>query len=75
MHHLEGMCTHTIPLLEAKSANCGVLSKDLLVAASEGDVTEASRLIEAGADVDATDSRGNTPLVLAAAAGHVSVLR
>jgi uncharacterized protein len=47
----------------------------LMVAASRGDLTEASRLIEAGAgDIDATDIFGNTALIYAALAGHGDII-
>lgn len=49
--------------------------QELLIAADEGDVPEVTRLIAAGANVDAMDDNGNTPLIRAAIKGHVSVIR
>eukprot|EP00803_Ostreobium_quekettii_P005432 evm.model.scf_593.6 EVM.evm.TU.scf_593.6 scf_593:38359-53547(-) len=50
-------------------------SQELLAAASDGDTNAVSRLLQAGADPNATDSRGNTALILATANGHVSIVR
>ncbi|HXV76064.1 MAG TPA: ankyrin repeat domain-containing protein, partial [Candidatus Polarisedimenticolaceae bacterium] len=48
---------------------------DLRVAARSGDLAEVRRLVEAGADVDAADSWGTTPLLLAAKQQQVDVVR
>ena len=51
------------------------LIQELLRAAVNGDTVEVSRLIGMGADVETTDENGNTPLILATAKGHVSIIR
>ncbi len=48
---------------------------ELHFAAQDGDVAKVSRLLALGADVNATDSRGNTPLKYASAEPHPEVLR
>ena len=49
--------------------------ENLIEASQKGDVAEVQRLILAGADLDATDDRLNTPLINAAAFGHLNVTR
>jgi ankyrin repeat protein len=44
----------------------------LCAAAKNNDVVELARLLEAGADIDAKDGRGYSPLMLAAYAGHAA---
>jgi ankyrin repeat protein len=53
----------------------GDLDSDLLIAASEDDRETALRLIRQGADVDARNSYGNTPLISAAQEGNTRVAR
>lgn len=45
----------------------------LINAADQGDVEAVSRLLEEGADLHATNSRGVTPLIAAAYRGHIEV--
>lgn len=49
------------------------LSSYLLVAASKGEVDTVQALITAGAEVDKSDSGGNTALMMAALRGHADV--
>jgi len=44
-------------------------------AAALGDCTEVRRLLEAGADIEAVNEAGLTPLIMAADAGHPEVVR
>jgi hypothetical protein len=48
---------------------------DLHAAASDGDVTAVADLLDAGADIDARDHNGMTPLMRAMWRGHVDVAR
>lgn len=48
---------------------------DLLSTAAAGRLAEVTRLIEAGADLEARDSQGRTPLLLAVANDHAAVAR
>lgn len=47
----------------------------LLDAAAAGGAAEVSRLIAAGADLDARDAQGRSPLLLAVAGNHVAVAK
>jgi uncharacterized protein len=49
--------------------------KDLLAAASAGDVGILQTMVESGADVNAKDMFGNTALIYAAAGGHMDLVR
>ena len=64
-------------LLEAgadpQQAKCEFIP--LFVAADRGDAAEVGRLIEAGADVEATGDRYSTPLLQAAMKGNAEVIR
>ena len=46
------------------------MQKDLEMAAFNGDVDELARLISEGADIDARNKYGMTPLMIAATRGH-----
>ncbi len=48
--------------------------KDLLVAASAGDVESIDLFNEAGIEIDGADRTGNTALIKAASAGHLSAV-
>ena len=48
---------------------------DLLVAVREDDVDAVKRLLQQGADINATDDTGNTPLINAARYGHLAIVR
>ncbi|MBD3398136.1 hypothetical protein GF413_03640 [Candidatus Micrarchaeota archaeon] len=58
-----------VRLLKSRGAK-----SDLWIAALTGDVQEAERLIEAGADVNAVDGLGWTPLMNAARKGHAEMV-
>lgn len=47
----------------------------MVEAAASGNVSEIQRLIGLGANVEAMDNNGNTPLILAAKWGYVGVMR
>ncbi|MEZ0223521.1 MAG: ankyrin repeat domain-containing protein [Alphaproteobacteria bacterium] len=49
------------------------LHVQLFKAAIRGDLAETKRLIEAGAEIESRNTSGHTPLMLAAAGGHVDV--
>ncbi|CAJ1387583.1 unnamed protein product [Effrenium voratum] len=51
------------------------LNRRLLTSAKSGDVTEASLALEAGAFVDALDSEGASPLLLAASQRHLPMVK
>lgn len=40
-----------------------------------GDITEIRRLIEAGADIDAMNQYGGTPLIMASGKGHTQIVK
>lgn len=44
-------------------------------AARDGDASRVAALLEAGAEIDATDANGETSLIFAAMAGHLAVVR
>ena len=51
------------------------LYDELIAAAEQGDVAAVERLLAAGADVEATDMMGRTPLIAAAYENHLEVAR
>ncbi len=61
-----------IPFVRPKSSGQDVR---LLEAARNGDVSRVAELLQAGAEIDATDANGHTALILAAMAGHLPVVR
>jgi ankyrin repeat protein len=48
--------------------------QELIVAAGENNLSEVSRLLSVGADVNAKDNWGNTSLIVASHLGHVQVV-
>jgi ankyrin repeat protein len=61
--------------LDAEKTSRRRASRDLLAAAKDGDATAAALALRAGADLEAKDGRGRTPLLIAAAADHLAVAR
>lgn len=59
-----------IALMTASAASA---SSDLLAAAAAGRTDEVTRLVAAGADLDARDAQGRSALLLAVAGNHVAV--
>ncbi|CAD7704114.1 unnamed protein product [Ostreobium quekettii] len=51
------------------------LDAGLISAAQEGNLEEVQRLLEQGADIEATNSAGATPLIEASYGGHIEVVR
>jgi ankyrin repeat protein len=49
------------------------MTKELLEAVKSGNVNSLEALISKGADVNSIDSRGNTPLNMAARFGHIDI--
>ena len=66
-----------LTLLSATTARLqnASLNARLLEAAGKGDVATAKALLDQGADVDADNGRGGTPLYVAAEQGHAGVAR
>jgi len=62
-------------LLAVPVAMAAQAEADLLVAASRGDVDAVRALLEQGADADATNEYGATPLILATVNGHADVVQ
>jgi ankyrin repeat protein len=50
-------------------------SQELILASRKGDVRKVAKLIEAGADINATDSAGWTPYLAASTEGNWDVMR
>ncbi|MHC4206587.1 MAG: ankyrin repeat domain-containing protein, partial [Planctomycetota bacterium] len=65
--------TEIVELLLKRGARSEAPVMALLAPARDGDVEKVRLLIEKGADVNARDNRGRTPLQLAAARGHIGV--
>eukprot|EP00803_Ostreobium_quekettii_P005438 evm.model.scf_543EXC.1 EVM.evm.TU.scf_543EXC.1 scf_543EXC:1016-8427(+) len=61
--------------LSRKMLTNETLNQGLLTAAEDGDIYVVDTLLGQGADVDAVDLNGNTPLILAAGNGHIDVMR
>ena len=57
----------TLPIVTAADAN-----QNLLTAAAAGDVPAIERALAAGADIEARDARGRTPVLLATSGAHVA---
>lgn len=64
-----------VSLSAAFVAGCASKSDKLIQAAFHGDLAAVSTLLEEGADIEARDSRGRTPLIAAAIEGHSGVVR
>lgn len=71
MRHLSGIAMG-IALMIASAASA---SSDLLAAAAAGRVDEVTRLVTAGADLEARDAQGRSALLLAVAGNHVAVAK
>jgi ankyrin repeat protein len=69
-HGAAGLCSlaFTVVLI-------GCYANPLIEAAREGNVSEVTRLLDSGADVNAVDSEGWSPLIAASWAGHLKVVR
>jgi ankyrin repeat protein len=61
--------------LEADKQSKQVANRHLLAAAERGDATAAALALGAGANLEARDERGRTPLLLAATADRLAVAR
>ena len=77
--HLDNSTKLEVPM-DFQLVLCAPYSKreaelELLAACSQGYLETASLLLEAGADKDAEDSKGDTALILAAQGGHVDITR
>jgi type IV pilus biogenesis protein PilP len=59
---------------DLKAKGYEVTVKDLLVAASAGDVESIELFTNAGIDIDTADSAGNTALIKAASAGQIAAV-
>lgn len=64
-----------LSLLSATTISQAASDQDFIAAIELGNVQEVRRLLEAGADVNARDNLGATPLHHAAAAGHSKLLK
>ena len=51
------------------------VNKDLYYACSDDDVDKAKELIKAGANVNAENKWGETPLIVAARHGHIEIVK
>lgn len=58
-----------------QSASSVALDAQLMAAAQMSDPTAVARLLTQGANIEAKDRNGNTPLMLAASAGRTAVVR
>ncbi len=67
--------THILLLALLATPGSAASTRDLLLAARSGDLAQVQRLVEAGLQVDSSDSWGTTPLALAARLGEVEVVR
>ena len=63
-----------LPLLLTQTAFGGI-NKDLRKAARAGDITEVSRLLKGGADVNAKSKKGETALKLAELRDHTETAK
>lgn len=63
------------PASKAPKGGNAQASRDLLAAAAQGEPDAAREALKAGADVEARDDRGRTPLILAATGDHDVVAR
>lgn len=61
--------------LRAEAAGSLGLAGPLLQAARTGDLQQLERLLQQGAPVNAADSAGRTPLILAVMQGHTAVVQ
>jgi len=65
-------------VLAAFLVGCGGkvdLDNSLLKAVETGNLSEATTLLKRGADVDATDDFGRTPLMMASLGGHTQITK
>jgi serine/threonine-protein phosphatase 6 regulatory ankyrin repeat subunit B len=62
-------------LVESGAIEVGVKEANLIVEATRGNVIAISRLLDVGADINATDRQGRTALMWAAAKGHEEAVR
>lgn len=62
----KGQAEEAPPVVQRTAAATSKLDLELIVAARAGNVKRVKGLLDSGADVDARDNRGNTPLIEAA---------
>ena len=74
LHNASIYAAINLPVIDLRGADPNLVSKVLHRVALAGNNESVMRLVEGGADIDATDNEGGSPLSLSAQQGHLDIV-